>query len=89
MSRDSKDTSERKQTKTLEEVQYKCFLNDDEVPCRNMTFAVPSYCKPKAVVENVRASTMSCMLGTPARVNPVSERLEPKVKNEPEKPFED
>ena len=80
MSRDSKDTSERKQTKTLEEVQYKCFLNDDEVPC---------YCKPKAVVENVRASTMSCMLGTPARVNPVSERLEPKVKNEPEKPFED
>ena len=86
MSRDLTDTSEQKPKKTLEEVEHKCFLNDEEVPCRNMTFNVPDFCKPRNHVENIRSSTMSCMLGTPARIDPVSERMEPKLKNEPEKP---
>ena len=89
MSRDLADTSEQKPKKTLEEVEYKCFLNDEEVPCRSMTFSVPDFCKPRSGVDNIRSSTMSCMLGTPARMNPVSERHEPKVQSESEKPFEE
>tara|TARA_B100001989_G_C24500659_1_gene444707 strand:- start:231 stop:500 length:270 start_codon:yes stop_codon:yes gene_type:complete len=89
MSRDLADTSEQKSKKTLEEVEYKCFLNDEEVPCRNMTFSVPDFCKPRAAVDNIRSSTMSCMLGTPARMNPTSERHEPKAKSETEKPYEE
>jgi hypothetical protein len=75
MSRELADLSEQSPPKTLEEVAYKCFLNDKEVPCRNMSFSVPSHCKPKTV-EGVRTSSMSCMLGTPQRLESVMERLE-------------
>lgn len=78
--RDLADSSEQKVPKTLEEVEYKCFLNDNEVPCRSMTFTVPQYCKPRSSVDGVRSSSMSCMLGTPQRLDSVIERLEKSVK---------
>lgn len=67
------DTTEKKPIKTMDEVEHKCFLNDNEIPCRNMTFKVPSFCKPR-VVEGISGSTMSCNLGTPQRLTPLSER---------------
>ena len=70
------DTSELKAPKKIEEVVHKCFLNDEEVPCRNMSFNVPTYCKPKNSVDDIRPSSMSCMLGTPIRLDTVIERLQ-------------
>lgn len=75
MSQDLADTSEQKKTKTLEEVAYKCFSNDEEVQCRNITFSVPQFCKPKLSVGDIRSSSMSCMTGTPHRLDAQSERL--------------
>ena len=76
MSRELADTTEQKPAKTLEEVEYKCFLNDQEVPCRSMTFSVPSFCKPRHSVGDIRSSSMSCNLGTPSRLDPISERTD-------------
>jgi len=87
--RDMTDTSEQKPAKTLAEVEYKCFLNDEEVPCRNITFKVPEFCKPRAGVDGIRPSSMSCMLGTPQRIDPVSERLEKKKEPKVEAPSEE
>lgn len=78
MSQKSKTTEKSKESESeniSDEMPYKCYFNDEEVPCRNISRTVPKFCKLKTV-EGIRTSSMSCHHGTPIRLDSENERLD-------------